>query len=221
MIFLLLDRANEDSDLELAKHVAMVHKTKKAPDAKAESKLKLYNEEFLRAYIAYASTFQPIIPPTLHQYIVAKYVEKRQAQRDGRLEEIAYMYITPRTLLGIIRLSQSLAKLYFREEVQQADVDEAIKLMDYSIKSLNTDNSRVKRPNKKTDEMSEIIAQVREICMESSKRGNTDLEDCFKTLSKPNKMGKKLTKEKLQATLEHYQNLKVVYMDDQSRIYFL
>ena len=46
------------------------------------------------------------------------------------------MYVTPRTLLGIIRLSQSMAKLNFRNEVIQADVDEAIRLMDFSIKSL-------------------------------------------------------------------------------------
>ena len=46
------------------------------------------------------------------------------------------MYVTPRTLLAIIRLSQALSKLHFRDEVKQADVDEALKLMDYSIKSL-------------------------------------------------------------------------------------
>ena len=72
------------------------------------------------------------------------------------------MYITPRTLLGIIRMSQSMAKLYFREEVKQEDVDEAIKLMDYSIKTLNSDNSKVKKPNHKMDEMSRIINTVRE-----------------------------------------------------------
>jgi len=46
------------------------------------------------------------------------------------------MYITPRTLLGIIRISQSLAKLHFRHLVEQQDVDQALKLMDYSIRSL-------------------------------------------------------------------------------------
>lgn len=46
------------------------------------------------------------------------------------------MYVTPRTLLAIIRLAQSMAKLNFRNEVKQFDVDEALKLMDFSIKSL-------------------------------------------------------------------------------------
>ena len=48
------------------------------------------------------------------------------------------MYVTPRMLLGIIRISQALAKLNFREEVTMNDVDEALKLMDYSFRSLRT-----------------------------------------------------------------------------------
>jgi DNA replication licensing factor MCM7 len=48
------------------------------------------------------------------------------------------MYITPRTLLGIIRLAQAMAKLNFRDEVTQGDIDEGINLMDFSIRSLRT-----------------------------------------------------------------------------------
>ena len=57
------------------------------------------------------------------------------------------MYITPRTLLGIIRISQALARLHFREVIEQPDVDQALKLMDYSIRSLRKikDESRGKR----------------------------------------------------------------------------
>jgi len=54
------------------------------------------------------------------------------------------MYVTPRTLLGIIRLSQAMAKLCFRDIVNQADVDEAIKLMDYSFRSLNSKSGSAK-----------------------------------------------------------------------------
>lgn len=61
------------------------------------------------------------------------------------------MYVTPRTLLAIIRLAQAMAKLNFRNEVRQADVDEALKLMDYSIKSLRSlkgDNKNKKKTGK-------------------------------------------------------------------------
>lgn len=66
---------------------------------------------------------------------MARYVEKRKFQREGK-EEISYMYITPRTLLAIIRISQAMAKFQFRNQVTQPDVDMAIKLMDYSFETL-------------------------------------------------------------------------------------
>jgi DNA replication licensing factor MCM7 len=64
----------------------------------------MISAEIMRAFIAHAQSFDPTIPYELHNYIVAKYVEKRKFQRDGG-QENSYMYVTPRTLLGIIRLS--------------------------------------------------------------------------------------------------------------------
>ena len=58
----------------------------------------------MRAFLSHAQKFAPIIPPMLHNYIVAKYVEKRKFQREGDVEQ-SYMYVTPRTLLAIIRIS--------------------------------------------------------------------------------------------------------------------
>jgi len=52
--------------------------------------------------------------------------------------------------------------------------------MDYSIKSLNTDNSRVKKPSQKQDELSKIISKVREIS--ESTKGQVDVKDCVKQL---------------------------------------
>ena len=63
------------------------------------------------------------------------------------------MYVTPRTLLGIIRLSQAMAKLNFRDEVTMNDVDESLKLMDFSFRSLRrlTGNQQAQR-NAKNEE---------------------------------------------------------------------
>jgi len=215
LLFLLLDRPNEDADLQLAKHVSMVHKTLKAPE-RVDNKYTIYSQEFMRAYIAYATSFQPVIPSNLHQYIVSKYVEKRKLQREGRLDEIAYMYITPRTLLGIIRMSQSLAKLYLRDEVKQEDVDEAIKLMDYSIKSLNSSNSHVKKPSQKQDELSKIISKVREIS--ESTKGQVDVKDCVRQLKRSLD---KVDEDKLRQVLDHYVKLNVIFVDRQDKIYFV
>lgn len=39
--------------------------------------------EVMRAYISKSQEFNPTIPQDLHNYIVAKYVEKRKMQREG------------------------------------------------------------------------------------------------------------------------------------------
>ena len=62
------------------------------------------------------------------------------------------MYVTPRTLLGIIRLSQALARLNFRNTITMSDVDESIHLMDFSMMTLS----------QKSGSKKEISAQVRE-----------------------------------------------------------
>ena len=67
---------------------------------------------------------------------------------DNRESDHSYMYITPRTLLGIIRLSQALAKLNFREEVTQDDVDESLRLMDFSFRSLRMNSGKTTEINK-------------------------------------------------------------------------
>jgi DNA replication licensing factor MCM7 len=145
LLFLLLDQVNEENDQNLARHVATVHRSLKAPIANTKN---LVDASIMRAFIAKAQQFEPVIPADLHNYIVAKYVEKRKIQREG-LDEQSYMYVTPRTLLAIIRLAQSMAKLHFRDTVKQFDVDEAIKLMDFSIKSLRNMKDEGKDKKKK------------------------------------------------------------------------
>lgn len=63
-------------DTELAFHVASVHKHQVAP--KDDNKKNQIPAEVMRAFIAHAQTFDPTIPSELHNYIVAKYVEKRK-----------------------------------------------------------------------------------------------------------------------------------------------
>lgn len=102
LIFLLLDKADIDLDSALARHVTQVHKNLYAP--KAEDSEDLIDQDIMRAFIARAQTYEPVIPAALHNYIVTRYVEKRKIQREGNEKE-SYMYVTPRTLLAIIRLS--------------------------------------------------------------------------------------------------------------------
>jgi DNA replication licensing factor MCM7 len=80
LLFLLLDQVDENKDVALARHVATVHKTLRAP---ARDDRMVIDTEVMRAFIVKAQEFEPIIPHDLHNYIVSKYVEKRKLQREG------------------------------------------------------------------------------------------------------------------------------------------
>jgi len=69
----------------------------------------------------------------LHQFIIERYIEKRRANVESKA---GYAYTTPRTLLAIIRLSQAMARIRLSEEVDQNDVDEALRLMEMSQASV-------------------------------------------------------------------------------------
>ena len=75
LLFLLLDQVNEDKDVALARHVATVHKTLRAPVREDTTSI---DAEVMRGFIVKAQEFEPVIPHDLHNYIVAKYVEKRK-----------------------------------------------------------------------------------------------------------------------------------------------
>jgi DNA replicative helicase MCM subunit Mcm2 (Cdc46/Mcm family) len=64
----------------------------------------LISPRLLRAYITLARRQQPAIPPELTDYVAAHYVEAR-GQEAAELGERG-AYITPRTLMSILRLSQ-------------------------------------------------------------------------------------------------------------------
>src|SRR5690349_9238247 len=98
-----------------------------------KEELEILSPKFIRAYIAEARKIAPKIPKNLHNYIVGKYVEKRNSNNfDKNSNKMDFQYITPRTLLAILRISQGIARLRFNHEVDQEDVDNALKLIDSS-----------------------------------------------------------------------------------------
>ena len=78
---------------------------------KTDNREKVVDPELIRQYIAHALSFEPTIPKELHSYIVSHYLEQRKQSSDqaGNVGEKdfkkGFLYVTPRTLLGIIRLS--------------------------------------------------------------------------------------------------------------------
>lgn len=129
------------------------------------------------------------------------------------------MYVTPRTLLGIIRLSQALSKLRFSNTVSQADVDESIKLMDFSISSLNKqfqkDGKKTEKTAKRQDKMSSIIQEIRNICS-STESQSCYISDIYKTFE-GGKIGTKATRMEIDECLNYYQKLSVIYCDAKAK----
>ena len=113
ILWLILDRANEDNDRKLADHVLNVHQNGAVPAPTTEHAP--LTPAQLRTYVAMSKQHAPKIPEDLTEYVAAIYGELR---RQEAMSDRPNSYTTPRTLLSILRLSQALAKLRFDNAVR-------------------------------------------------------------------------------------------------------
>ncbi|KAJ5907502.1 DNA replication licensing factor MCM7 [Penicillium taxi] len=137
VLFLLLDTHSREGDEELANHVTYVHMHNKHPES-ADAGI-MFTPHEVRQYIAKARSFRPVVPTSVSDYMVGAYVAMRKRQKQDEARKQQFAHVTPRTLLGIVRLSQALARLRFSEEVVREDVDEALRLIEVSKASLFSD----------------------------------------------------------------------------------
>lgn len=167
LIFILLDRPDGQLDFRMATHITYVHQNCAHPKSDQD----LFDSEFLRGYIAYAKTFNPTISQDLHGHLIQKYCDKRQ-KIDGEQAKTTYSYTTPRTLLAVIRLSQAMAKLRFSNEVNKSDIEEALRLMEESQRSIidQADDTNIYRQNAKKDPISQIYNLLLKECSNSDTR---------------------------------------------------
>jgi DNA replication licensing factor MCM7 len=148
ILFLLLDTPTRDTDAMLAKHVAYVHMHGRHPDLNArgdDQEDVVFSPHEVRSYVATARTYRPVVPEAVSEYLVKTYVKLREAQRRAEKRGKQFAHTTPRTLLGVVRLAQALARLRFSNTVVQDDVDEALRLVEASKDSLNTDPQNGRR----------------------------------------------------------------------------
>jgi len=156
LTWIILDRADNDSDTALARHVTHVHIHNQHPTTghAGAGVGPLFDAAFLRAYIAKARTFTPYVPRELTEYIVSSYVALRkegEQEADGlgfhsSTSNTRQRFCTARMLLSILRLSQALARLHFRQQVERDDVEEAMRLVEGSKMShLADDGDKVMR----------------------------------------------------------------------------
>src|SRR5699024_4690629 len=118
-------------------HVTYVHMHNKHPET--EDQGVVFTPHEVRQYIARARTYRPIVPQTISDYMVGAYVRMRKDQKRDEEKKKQFSHVTPRTLLGVVRLSQALARLRFSDVVTPEDVDEALRLIEISKASLAND----------------------------------------------------------------------------------
>ncbi|CAK7563059.1 MAG: DNA replication licensing factor MCM7 [Sporothrix epigloea] len=138
VIFLLLDTPSRDTDAQLAKHVAYVHMHSRHPNTGGGDDV-VFSPHEVRSYVARARTHRPVVPEEVSEYMVKTYVRMRDQQKRAEKRGKQFTHTTPRTLLGVVRLAQALARLRFSDAVDRYDVDEALRLIEASKESLNAE----------------------------------------------------------------------------------
>jgi len=141
VMFLLLDTPTRETDAQLAKHVAYVHMHNRHPDLGTADGV-VFSPQEVRAYVAQARTYRPTVPQNVSEYMVKTYVRLRGQQKRAEKKNQNFGHTTPRTLLGVVRLAQALARLRFSNTVTQEDVDEALRLIEASKESLAAEDGR-------------------------------------------------------------------------------
>lgn len=152
LIYLVLDAPNADSDRQLAQHiVSLFFKNYKEIGAdgidegneeEAESDVEndddaalplapqygggdLLDSQTLTEYIAYArEKVNPVLSEGASKSLVDGYLEMRAGGRGG-----TNMTATPRQLESLIRLAEAHARMHLRDDVEEEDVVEAIRLV--------------------------------------------------------------------------------------------
>lgn len=138
LLFLIVDKPSRDEDERLAQHVTHVHMFNAPPELEYET----IDPVLIRHYIAGARQKRPTVPQEVSDYVVDAYVRLRKQSIENEKAEKSHSYASARTLLGVLRLSQALARLRYSDEVEEGDVDEALRLMEASKESLLDDDEK-------------------------------------------------------------------------------
>ncbi|KDN39694.1 putative DNA replication licensing factor [Tilletiaria anomala UBC 951] len=181
ILFLILDTPARDDDERLAQHVTYVHMFNEHPELSVEP----LDPILMRHYIALARQKRPVISKAVSDYVVGSYVKLRGQHKEDEARDQAFTYTSARTLLGILRLSQALARLRFDDIVDVADVDEALRLMEVSKASLHHSGRGHEGVGQDHSHLSKIYRIIREMAFAA---GEAEADD-YTSSSKSQRFG--------------------------------
>uniref|UniRef100_A0A2N9GXC5 DNA replication licensing factor MCM4 n=1 Tax=Fagus sylvatica TaxID=28930 RepID=A0A2N9GXC5_FAGSY len=136
LIYLLLDKADEQTDRRLAKHIVSLHF--EDPESLEQDVLDLST---LTAYVSYARKhIHPQLSDEAAEELTHGYVElRRRGNFPGSSKKV--ITATPRQIESLIRLSEALARIRFSDWVEKSDVIEAFRLLEVAMQQSATDHS--------------------------------------------------------------------------------
>ncbi|SCU83420.1 LAME_0C05116g1_1 [Lachancea meyersii CBS 8951] len=136
LVYLVLDKVDEATDRELAKHLTNLY-LEDAPSH--ENKDDVLPVELLTSYLNYAKQkYAPVITEQAKTELVRAYVTMRKMGDDSRSDE-KRITATTRQLESMIRLAEAHAKMRLSHSVELQDVQEAVRLIKSAIKDYATD----------------------------------------------------------------------------------
>lgn len=195
VLFLILDTPSRETDEELAAHVTYVHMNNEHPQTEGV----VFAPHEVRQYIAQARTYRPVVLKAVSDYMVGAYVRMRQQQKRDEGGKKQFTHTSPRTLLGVLRIAQALARLRFAQEVVNEDVDEALRLIEVSKASLHNDQ-RGGGDQTVSSKIYDLIRGMRDSGAATvGARGELNMERIRQTV-----IGRGFTEENLQKTLDEY-----------------
>ncbi|KAI5294945.1 Mcm2-7 hexameric complex component [Ascosphaera acerosa] len=213
VLFLMLDTPSREADEELAAHVTYVHMHNKHPESFADGDGSgngngdgdgnvLFSPHEVRAYISRARQFRPVVPQNVSDYMVGAYVRMRQQQKRDEANQRQFAHTSPRTLLGVLRLSQALARLRFSNTVVPQDVDEALRLIEVSKASLYSDGQAGGADQNPVSKIYNLIVGMRESGAAAVEDG-TPGEMSMKRM-RERVLAKGFTQDQFEETIEEY-----------------
>lgn len=194
LIYLILDKADEQTDRRLAKHIVALHFAD--PETQVQEFIDLPT---LVAYISYARKhIHPQISDEAAEELTRRYVEMRKrGNAPGSRKKV--ITATARQIESLIRLGEAVARMRFSEWVEMRDVAEAFRLLEVALQQSATDHStgtidmdliitgisaseRIRREN--------LVAAMRNLVMEKLQIGgpSTRLVELLEELNKQSSM---------------------------------
>merc|ERR1712166_277059 len=135
MLFLVRDVRDPQRDYDLAKHLAGLHKGDVGQEAQGDISVST-----LRKYLSFCrSQCEPRISNEASEVLANHYISIRKSMKEQKdAGQDSGIPITVRQLEAIVRISESLAKMELKDEVDIEHVEEALRL--FTVSTLDSAN---------------------------------------------------------------------------------